>query len=133
MSDTLFDKGHELRKAVLGPEVVDGFTPSSDEFSGPMHQLSTEYCWGKVWARPGLSLKTRSMLNIAMLVALNRSSVLKLHVEGALRNGCTKEEIREVLLQAAVYCGIPAGQEGFKAAHEVFAELDKKVSSISLT
>ena len=126
MSDTLFDKGHALRKKVLGGDVVDGFTPSSDEFSGPMHQLSTEYCWGSVWSRPGLSLKTRSMLNLAMLVALNRTSVFKLHVQGALRNGCTRDEIREVLLQAAVYCGIPAGQEAFKAAHEVFAEADKK-------
>ena len=124
MSDTLFDKGHKLRQAVLGSEVVDEFLRTSDDFSMPMQRLSTEYCWGAVWSRPGLSLQTRSMLDIAILVALNRPNVLKLHVKGALRNGCTREEIREVLLQAAVYCGIPAGQEGFKAAHEVFAEAD---------
>ena len=126
MNDALFDKGHALRKAVVGPDVVDSFTPSSDEFAGPMHRLSTEFCWASVWARPGLSLKTRSMLTIAMLVALNRRSVLKVHVQGALRNGCTRDEIREVLLQAAVYCGIPAGQEAFKAAQDVFAEADKE-------
>lgn len=124
MSDTLFDKGHKLRQAVLGPEVVDEFLRTSDDFSMPMQRLSTEYCWGAVWSMPGLSLQTRSMLNIAMLVALNRPNVLKLHVKGALRNRCTREGIREVLLQAAVYCGIPAGQEGIKAAHEVFAEAD---------
>jgi 4-carboxymuconolactone decarboxylase len=91
----------------------------------PMQELTTEYCWGAVWGRDGLPKKTRSMLNLCMLSALNRPHELKMHIKGALTNGVTKDEIREVLLQVAIYCGIPAGVDSFRIARETFAELDK--------
>lgn len=124
MSDELFQKGLEVRKAVLGNEYVENAINNADEFSMPMQELATEFCWGTVWTRPGLSRKTRSLINIGMISALNRPHELKLHIRGALNNGCTREEIREVLLQAAVYCGVPAGVDGFRIAREVFAEAD---------
>ena len=98
---------------------------SADEFSMPMQELSTEYCWGHVWARPGLALRDRSLINIAMISALNRPHELKLHVKAALNNGVTREEIREVLLQVAVYCGVPAGIDSVRIAREAFAEIDQ--------
>lgn len=122
MSESLYEQGLAIRKTVVGAEAVDKVLRNTDAFSMPMQELSTEYCWGKIWSRPGLDHKTRSMLNIAMMVALNRPQELRLHLRGAIRNGCTQEEIQEVLLQTAIYCGIPAGQEGFRAAREVFAE-----------
>ena len=91
-----------------------------------MQDLTTEYCWGYVWGRDGLTHKTRSLLNLAMLCALNRPQELKTHVRGALTNGATREEIREVFMQVAIYCGVPAGVDAFRNAKEVFAELDKK-------
>jgi 4-carboxymuconolactone decarboxylase len=118
----MFEKGLEIRRAVLGSEYVDKSIASADDFSRPLQELVTQYCWGEVWGRPGLDRKTRSMLNLAMLTALNRPHELKLHVRGALRNGLTKEEIREVLLQAAIYCGVPAAVDAFRTAREVFAE-----------
>lgn len=124
MSDELFQKGLEVRKAVLGNEYVENAINNADKFSMPMQELATEFCWGTVWTRPGLSRKTRSLINIGMISTLNRLHELKLHIRGALNNGCTREEIREVLLQAAVYCGVPAGVDGFRIAREVFAEAD---------
>jgi 4-carboxymuconolactone decarboxylase len=121
-----FDKGLEIRKAVLGKEFVEKSFASADDFNMPMQELATEYCWGYVWGREQLDKKTRSMLNLAMIAALNRPHELKLHVGGALRNGVTKEEIREVFLQVAIYCGVPAGVDSFRIAREAFAELDKK-------
>jgi 4-carboxymuconolactone decarboxylase len=121
-----FERGLEIRKAVLGAEFVEGAIRSADDFNRPMQELVTEYCWGAVWGREGLSRKTRSMLNLAMISALNRPHELKMHVRGALRNGVTREEIREVLLQVAIYCGIPAGVDAFRTAREVLAELDAK-------
>lgn len=117
-----FERGLEIRKSVLGADFVEKSFASADDFNMPMQELTTEYCWGAVWGREGLPHKTRSMLNLAMISALNRPHELKMHVKGALRNGVTKEEIREVLLQVAIYCGIPAGVDGFRIAREVFAE-----------
>lgn len=122
MPNDLFDRGLAIRKSVLGAEYVERSIGSADDFSLPMQELTTEYCWGAIWGRPGLPHKTRSMLNLAMLSALNRPNELRLHVRGALRNGVTKEEIREVLLQVAIYCGIPAGVESFRIAKDVLAE-----------
>jgi 4-carboxymuconolactone decarboxylase len=123
---TLFEAGLEVRKAVLGAEFVENAIKSADDFSRPLQELVTEYCWGAVWTREGLSRKTRSMLNLAMLTALNRPHELKMHIKGAIRNGVTKEEIREVLLQTAIYCGVPAGVDAFRTAREAFAEMEKK-------
>jgi 4-carboxymuconolactone decarboxylase len=122
VSKETFDRGLEIRKSVLGAEFVEKSFAAADDFNMPMQELTTEYCWGAVWGRDGLPRKTRSMLNLAMISALNRPHELKMHVKGALRNGVTKEEIREVLLQVAIYCGIPAGVDGFRIAREAFAE-----------
>ena len=126
MNDELFNRGLEIRKSVLGAEFVEKSIASADDFNMPMQRLTTEYCWGAAWGREdGLPKKTRSMLNLAMLSALNRPHELKMHIGGALRNGVTKAEIREVLLQVAIYCGIPAGVDAFRVARETFAELEK--------
>ncbi len=117
-----FEKGLEVRKAVLGTEFVEQAIRSADDFNRPLQELVTEYCWGAVWARDGLSRKVRSMLNLAMLTALNRPHELKVHVQGALRNGVTAEEIREVLLQATIYAGVPAGVDAFRVARDVLRE-----------
>lgn len=126
MNDELFERGLKIRKEVLGAEFVEKSIASADDFNMPMQRLTTEYCWGAVWGREdGLPKKTRSMLNLAMLCALNRPHELKMHLGGAIRNGVTRDEIREVLLQVAIYCGIPAGVDAFRVARETFAELDK--------
>jgi 4-carboxymuconolactone decarboxylase len=126
MNDELFERGLEIRKSVLGAEFVEKSLAAADDFNMPMQRLTTEYCWGAVWGREeGLPKKTRSMLNLAMLSALNRPHELKMHIGGALRNGLTKAEIREVLLQVAIYCGIPAGVDAFRVAKEAIAEFEK--------
>ena len=117
-----FEAGLEIRRAVLGSDYVDGGLAAADDFMMAFQRLTTEWCWGYAWSRPGLDRKTRSLLNLAMLTALGRRDELKLHVRGALANGVTVEEIREVLVQATVYCGIPAGLDAFKAAHAVLVE-----------
>jgi len=117
-----FDDGLAVRKAVLGAEFVDKAIASADEFNRPLQELVTEYCWGAIWTREGLSRRLRSMLNLAMLTALNRPHELKMHVQGALRNGVTREEIREVLLQATIYAGVPAGVDAFRVAREAMAD-----------
>jgi 4-carboxymuconolactone decarboxylase len=114
-----FNKGLEVRRAVLGADYVDGSLARADDFMMAFQEITTEWCWGYAWTRPGLERKTRSMLNLAMLTALGKPAELKLHVKGALTNGVSVEEIREILLHATVYCGIPAGLDAFKAAHEV--------------
>ena len=124
MDKATFDRGLEIRKSVLGKEFVENSIKTADEFNMPMQLLVTEYCWGWVWGREELPKKTRSMLNLAMLSALNRPHELKMHLRGALRNGVTRAEIREVLLQVAIYCGVPAGVDAFRNAREVFAEID---------
>ncbi len=124
MNKELFERGLEIRKSVLGKEYVEKSLAAADDFNRPMQELTTEYCWGWAWGRETLPKKTRSMLNLAMISALNRPHELKMHVKGALVNGCTKDEIREVLLQVAIYCGIPAGVDSFRIAKEAFAEVD---------
>lgn len=114
-----FNKGLEVRRAVLGTDYVDGSLAKADDFMMAFQEITTEWCWGYAWTRPGLERKTRSMLNLAMLTALGKPAELKLHVKGALTNGVSVDEIKEILLHAAVYCGIPAGLDAFKAAHEV--------------
>ncbi len=126
MEKATFDRGLEIRKAVLGKEFVENSYRTADDFNRPMQDLATEYCWGYVWGREQLDRKTRSLLNLAMISALNRPHELRLHIAGALRNGVTREEIREVFLQVAIYCGVPAGVDSFRIAREAFAELDKK-------
>lgn len=115
----LFEKGLEVRKAVLGADYVEKSLASADEFMMAFQNITTEMCWGYAWTRPGLDRRTRSIVNLAMLTALSKPAELKLHVKGALANGLSVEEIKEILLHATVYCGIPAGLEAFKAAHEV--------------
>lgn len=124
MNDELFDKGLGIRKSVLGAEFVEKSIAAADDFNMPMQRLTTEYCWGAVWGREELPKKTRSMLNIAMLAVLNRPHEFKMHVRGAIRNGVTKEEIREILLQVAIYGGIPAGVDSFRNAKEALAEME---------
>jgi 4-carboxymuconolactone decarboxylase len=114
-----FKKGLDVRRAVLGADYVDGSLAKADEFMMAFQEITTEWCWGYAWTRPGLERKTRSMLNLAMLTALGKPAELRLHVKGALANGVSVDEIKEVLLHATVYCGIPAGLDAFKAAHEV--------------
>ena len=119
-----FEDGLAVRREVLGAAYVDKALADADDFTRPLQELVTEYCWGAVWTRPGLSRQTRSLVNLAMLTALNRPHELKLHVRGALRNGCTRDEIMEVLLQTAIYCGVPAAMESFRSAREVLAEAE---------
>lgn len=126
MNKERFEKGLEIRRSVLGAEYVDNSINNATDFNMPMQELVTEYCWGEVWARPGLPKKTRSMINLAMITALNRPHELKLHVRGAINNGVTKEEIQEVLLQTAIYCGVPAAIDSFRTAKEVLDEIDKE-------
>ena len=114
-----FKDGLEVRRAVLGADYVDGSLAKADDFMMAFQNITTEWCWGYAWTRPGLDRKTRSMLNLAMLTALSKPAELKLHVRGALTNGVTVDEIKEILLHATVYCGIPSGLDAFKAAHEV--------------
>lgn len=120
----LFKQGLAVRREVLGAEYVDGSLARADDFNAAFQQLTTEAAWGLVWSRPGLERKTRSMLNIAMLTALNRGAELRLHLRAAITNGVSREEIKEILLQTGIYCGIPASLESFKIATEVFRDLD---------
>ena len=124
MSNELFQQGLAIRKAVLGNEYVEKSLATADDFSRPMQELATEYCWGRVWSRPGLERRDRSLINLGVISALNRPHELKLHVKGALANGVTREEICEVFLQVAIYCGVPAGIDSVRIAREAFAEID---------
>ena len=126
MSKEVYERGLAIRKNTLGKEFVENSLATADDFNMPMQELVTEYCWGAVWGRDGLPPKTRSMLNLAMISALHRPHELKMHVKGALRNGVSKDEIREIFMQVAIYAGVPAGVDSFRIAREAFAELDKK-------
>lgn len=126
MNDELFEKGLAIRKSVLGAQFVEKSIASADDFNMPLQRLVTEYCWGAVWGREELPKKMRSLLNVAMLSILSRNHELKMHVKGAIRNGCTREEIREVLLQVAIYGGVPAAVDSFRVAKEALTELDKE-------
>ncbi len=118
----LFQKGLKVRREVLGAEHVQRSLDAADDFTAPMQKLVTEWCWGELWNRPGLDRRTRSFINLAMLAALNRPNEVRLHVRGALNNGLSQEEIQEVLLQVAIYCGVPAALDSMKVANEVIKE-----------
>ncbi len=126
MNKDLFDKGLKIRKEVLGEAYVENSLKNADEFSQAMQELVTEYCWGEVWSRPGLERRTRSLINLAMLTALNRHHELKTHIRGAINNGVSKQEIAEVFMQTAIYCGVPAALESFRNAKEVFKEMEEQ-------
>ena len=120
-------RGLELRREVLGNGYVDNALAAATEFTRPIQEYVTETCWGDVWSRPGLDRRTRSLVNLAMLTALNRMTEFGAHVRGARRNGCTEQEIQEVLLQTAAYCGAPAALEAFRMAEKVLSELDAEI------
>jgi 4-carboxymuconolactone decarboxylase len=124
MDRVMRERGLEIRRQVLGDAYVAQAEARVDEFTRPFQDLLNTYCWGEVWGRPGLPRKVRSLLNLAMLTALDRPEELRLHLRGALRNGATRDEICEVLLQAAIYCGIPAANAAFREARQVLAELE---------
>ena len=124
MDKKRYEAGLAVRREVLGSDYVERALASADDFTQPFQELVTEYCWGEVWTRPGLPRQTRSLINLAMLTALNRPHEVRIHLRGALNNGCSKQEIQEVLLQAAIYCGVPAALDSFRIAREVFAEQD---------
>lgn len=120
----LFEKGLKVRKEVLGEDYVNKSLAGADEFTRVMAEWSTAYCWGALWTRPGVDRRTRSIANLSMIAALNRPHELKLHVKAALKNGLTRDEITEIFLQVAVYCGVPAGIDSFRIAREAFREVD---------
>lgn len=125
MTDTtLYDKGLTIRREVLGEAYVNASLANADAFGAPLQKLVTEWCWGEVWGRPGLDRRTRSAINLAMLTALNRQHELKVHVRGALNNGLSRGEIEEILLQTAIYCGVPAALEATRSAREALAAID---------
>lgn len=125
-TETRIETGRRIRTEVLGADHVARSVGSADEFSMPMQELVMEYCWGDVWARPGLDRRSRSILNLGMLIALGKTHELAVHVRGALNNGLTPDEIREALLQTAIYCGVPAALEAFRVAKSVLDERDAK-------
>lgn len=118
-----FERGLKTRREVLGDAYVDASLNKATDFSWPMQKLVTEYCWDEVWNRPGLSRRDRSILNLGMISALNRPHELRAHIVGALKNGLTNEEITEIFLQVAIYCGVPAAIDGFRCAQQVLDEL----------
>lgn len=126
MSNDKFEKGLAIRKQVLGETYVNHSMNNADDFNLPLQELVTEYCWGAVWGREALSKPERSLINLAMISALNRPHELKLHVKGALRNGLSKTQIREVLLQVAIYCGVPAAVDSFRIAKEAILEYEQE-------
>ncbi|APT09799.1 MULTISPECIES: carboxymuconolactone decarboxylase family protein [Mycobacterium avium complex (MAC)] len=123
-----YERGLRIRSDVLGEQYVNRALADADEFTRPLQDLVTEYCWGAVWGREELPRKTRSMLNLAMIAVLNRPHELRMHITAALTNGVTREEIREVFLQVAIYAGVPAAVDSFRIAREAFAELDRENS-----
>lgn len=119
-----FDQGLEIRRRVLGAEYVDKAMENADAFTADLQSLVTRYCWGEIWGRDGLADRDRSLINLAMIAALNRPHELGLHVRGALRNGLSRDEIKEVLLHMMIYCGVPAGVDAFRIAREALAKYD---------
>jgi 4-carboxymuconolactone decarboxylase len=124
-----YEEGLAMRKQVLGEDHVQRSLDQASEFTRPMQELATGYCWGEIWTRDGLDSHARSLINLGMLTALNRSHELGVHVRGAVRNGCTREEIQETLLQAAVYCGMPAGLEAFRVADETLNAIEHELKN----
>ncbi len=125
MDRETYQRGLDIRSAVLGEDYVNRALATANDFTKPLQDLVTEYCWGAVWGREGLALKTRSMLNLAMISVLNRPNELRTHVKAALTNGVTRDEIREIFLQVAIYAGVPAAVDSFRIASEAFAEVDQ--------
>ena len=121
-----YDEGMKTRRAVLGDPHVDRTLKNRTKFNEPFQELITRYAWGEIWSRPGLPKKTRSLLTLSMLVALNRGEEFRMHVKAALSIGVSRDEIQELLLQAAVYCGVPAANAAFHLAEEVFEAQDRK-------
>ena len=126
MDKETYETGLKIRSEVLGKEYVENSMKSADDFNKPFQEFVTEYCWGAIWGREGLPLKTRSMLNLAMISILNRPHELRAHLRGALRNGVTKAEITEIFLQVGCYAGAPAAVDSFRIAREFFKEIDGK-------
>jgi len=122
MDKALFEQGLQVRREVLGGEYVDVQIGQTDKFTKTIQELMTEYCWGAAWTRPGLDRKQRSLLNLGIIIALNRGTEFKTHVRGALTNGLTKDDILEVVVQCMIYCGVPAAMEAARLAKEVFKE-----------
>ena len=120
----LYDKGMAIRRETLGDAYVDKALSNADEFTADLQELVTTYCWGWNWGREGLPLRDRSLINLAMIAVLGRENELKIHIRGALNNGLSKEEIREVLLQVGIYAGIPAAVDSFRIANEAFAAIE---------
>lgn len=118
-----YERGRRIRSDVLGSAHVSRSLDNADDFAEPLQRLVTQYCWGEVWSRDGLDRRTRSMINLAMLTALNRPDELRLHVRAAINNGCSTDEIREVLLQTTIYCGVPAALDAFRVGREELTEL----------
>ena len=129
MASEMYERGLPIRRQVLGSDYVDRSIAEADDFNRPLQEMITEHAWGTIWTRPGLSRKTRSMLNVGMLTALNRPHELRLHVRGALNNGVTEDELREIVLQIAVYCGAPAALDGARVIREILAEEAAKSAS----
>jgi 4-carboxymuconolactone decarboxylase len=125
LNPELFEKGLQTRREVLGNEYVENSLKNADDFTLPLQQFVTQYAWGDIWSRPGLDRKTRSLVNLAMIASLNRPHELKLHVRGAINNGVTMDEMREVFLQVAVYAGAPAAMDAFRTAKEALADLKR--------
>lgn len=123
MDRSMFEKGLSIRREVLGADYVDKAINTADDFNRPLQELVTQYCWGEIWGRPGLDRRTRSMLNLAMISALNRPHEVKAHIKGAINNGLSKDDIKEVFLQVAIYCGVPAAVDSFRIAQETFREM----------
>ena len=126
-----FEKGLQIRREVLGDAYVERSLAAADDVSAPLQKLITEWCWGEVWARPGLERRMRSVLNLGMTMALNRQAEFKLHLRGALNNGVTKDEIIEIILQGAIYCGAPASLDAMKSAQAAFAEMEQEKAAAS--
>ncbi|MEV4974673.1 carboxymuconolactone decarboxylase family protein [Streptomyces scopuliridis] len=126
MNQDLYDQGIAMRRKVLGDAYVDASLAAATDFSRDLQEYVTQYCWGDIWNRPGLTLQERSLVNLAMITALNRGHELKAHVRGAINNGVTVEQIKEVLMQTAFYCGGPAALEAFRLAAEVIAQMDSE-------
>ncbi len=124
MTKEVFERGLGIRKAVLGAEYVEKSLGAADDFNRDFQNLVTEYCWGAGWGRTALSLRDKSLLNLVMLGTLGRNAEFKLHLKGALTNGCSREEIKDTLIQLSIYAGLPAGVEAFRLAREVFAEVE---------
>jgi 4-carboxymuconolactone decarboxylase len=122
MASELYDKGMKVRREVLGDDYVDRASANIDDFSREFQQMVVEHAWGAIWTRPGLARKQRSLINLAILAALNRPEEFELHFRGALKNGCTHDELKETLMQIAVYCGMPTGVAAFRIARKVLAE-----------